>query len=129
MDDRPFRIADQRGRVTLLNFWGTWCPPCREEIPHLVEIDARYRGRGVDLIGITLAENDGAKGLRRFANAHGLRYRQTLATDAVLEAFDDIHAVPVSVLIDQKGRIRYRWEGERDAATFAAAIKRLLREG
>ena len=128
IDGRPFRLADQRGRITLLNFWGTWCPPCRVEIPDLVKLDAAYRGRGLDMVGIALSERDGADGLRDWCRAHGITYRQALATDDVLEAFDDIHAVPVSILIDARGRIRYRWEGERDFATFRAAVERLLGE-
>src|SRR5262249_27356219 len=128
VEGRPVRLADQRGRLTLLNFWGTWCPPCQQEIPDLVRMDATYRAKGLDIVGIALSEKDGAAGLKRWCAAHGVTYRQALATHAVQEAFGDIHEVPVSVLIDAQGRIRYRWEGERDYATFQAAVERLLQE-
>jgi peroxiredoxin len=128
LDGRAIRRGDQRGRITLLNFWGTWCPPCRQEIPDLVKLDAAYRGRGVDLIGVAVAERQGADGLRRWCRAQKVSYRQALATDQILKAFDDIEAVPVSVLIDDRGRIRYRWEGERPFATFRAAVEHLLNE-
>jgi len=126
IDGREISLSGQRGRITLLNFWGTWCPPCQQEVPDLVKLDALYKGRGVDLIGIALSEKDGAAGLRNWTRAHGMAYRQALATDTVLEAFDDIEEVPVSVLLDGAGQIRYRWEGERDFDTFRAAIDHLL---
>lgn len=128
VDGREISRSGQRGRVTLLNFWGTWCPPCQQEVPDLVKLDARYKGRNVDLIGIALSEKNGAAGLRKWTWAHGMRYRQALAVDAVLEAFDHVEEVPVSVLLDGNGQIRYRWEGERDFSTFRAAIDRLLAE-
>lgn len=128
VDGREISRSGQRGRITLLNFWGTWCPPCQQEVPDLVKIDARFKGRGVDLIGIALGEKDGAAGLRKWTRAHNMEYRQALAADAVLEAFDDIEEVPVSILLDGNGQIRYRWEGERDFDTFRAAIDHLLSE-
>jgi peroxiredoxin len=128
VDGREISRSGQRGRITLLNFWGTWCPPCLEEVPDLVKLDAFYKERGVDLIGIALAEKNGAAGLRKWTRMHGMEYRQALADDAVLEAFDDIEEVPVSVLLDGAGQIRYRWDGERDFNTFRAAIDRLLAE-
>lgn len=128
IDGRPIRLADQRGKITLLNFWGTWCPPCQQEIPELVRLDKSYRAHKLDVIGIALSEPEGAKGLRCWCRAHGVSYRQALATDTVLEAYGHIHEVPISVLIDAQGRIRYRWEGERDFTTFRAAVEWLLAE-
>lgn len=118
----------QKGRITLLNFWGTWCPPCQGEVPELQRVEAIYRSKGVDVIGVALAEEEGATTLRRYAESHHLTYHQTLATDAILTSFGNIHEVPVSVLIDAKGNVRYRWEGERDFATFRSAIERVLAE-
>lgn len=120
--------AGRRGKVTLINFWGTWCPPCKQEIPDLVRLDAAYRSRGLELIGIALGEKNGAEGLKSWCNEHGVLYRQSLAVDSITDAFGHIEEVPVSVLIDRKGRIRYRWDGERDFDTFRSAVERLLAE-
>ena len=127
LDGRPLRLADQRGRVTLLNFWGSWCPPCRQEIPDLARLDDAYRGKGLDILGVALSEKS-APSLQAWCRAHGVAYRQALATEPMQQAYGNIQEVPVSVLIDQRGRIRYRWEGERDFATFRAAVARLLAE-
>ena len=114
------------GRVTLVNFWGTWCPPCRQEIPDLEKLHVRYGPRGLDVVGIALSEKDGAAGLRAWCQKNGLTYPQSLAEDAVTEAYGDVHEVPISVLVDQQGRIRYRWQGERDYASFATQVEKLL---
>ncbi len=118
----------QKGRLTLLNFWGTWCGPCMVELPDLLRVDAAYRDRGVDIIGIAVSEKDGEQGLKRWCADHGVLYRQALATNDFLTSFGHIHEVPVSILIDTNGRIRRRWDGERDFATFSNALENLLKE-
>lgn len=125
-DGRPVELGRQKGRITLLNFWGTWCPTCRQEVSDLAAIDRAYRARGVDVVGIALSESNGVAGLRKWCSEHGVAYRQCLSTPQIQEAYGHIHEVPVSVLIDREGRIRYRWEGERDLPTFRAAVERLL---
>jgi peroxiredoxin len=127
LDGNPINLTTQRGKVTLLNFWGTWCPPCQVETPDLVQLDSAYRSRGLDIVGIALGE-DGASQLRSWCQAHHVAYRQVLSTDEIQAAYGHIEEVPVSVLLDKQGRIRYRWDGERDFATFSAAVGRLVQE-
>lgn len=128
IEGHPISLEGQRGKVTLLNFWGSWCEPCQAEVPALAQLDRTYRARGLDIIGVAVAEQQGADGLRRWCKAHGAEYRQTLATDAIRDAFGHIEEVPVSVLLDKQGRIRYRWDGDRDYRTFRAAVERLVQE-
>ena len=125
IDGKPVALADQRGRITLMNFWGTWCGPCQSEIPDLIKIDGEFRAQNVDVIGVALSE-DSEKTLRDWCGTHGVAYRQAMATPEIQRVFGDVHEVPVSVLIDRKGQIRYRWDGPSDYATFRAAIKRCL---
>ncbi len=120
-------LQGQKGRVTLLNFWGSWCPPCQGEVPDLVRLEAQFGARGLDVIGVALNE-ESETALQTWCRTHGVNYRQALSTEAIQKSFGDIHEVPVSVLLDGKGRIRYRWEGERNYSTFRAAVERLLKE-
>jgi len=120
------RLSDQRGRVTLLNFWGTWCPPCRIELPGLERLHQELAPRGLDIVGCAVSESNGEAGLKKWCAEHGLTYRQALSTEAIQSEYGDIHEVPISVMIDKRGQIRYRWEGERDYPTFKAAAERLL---
>ena len=116
------------GKVTLLNFWGTWCAPCRQEVPELQKLHERFGPQGLEVIGIALSEKDGASGLRAWCKENRLTYTQVLGEDLVAEAYGDIHEVPISVLLDRRGRIRYRWRGERDMASFTPIVERLLQE-
>jgi peroxiredoxin len=128
IDGREISLTGQRGKVTLLNFWGTWCPPCQGEVPDLVRVDSACRSRGLDIIGVAVGEPKGAEGVRQWCKTHGVGYRQALSTETIQAAYGHIEEVPVSVLIDRQGRIRYRWEGDRDYTTFRAAVERLLNE-
>jgi peroxiredoxin len=127
LSGKTVSLAAQHGRVTLLSFWGTWCPPCQQEIPDLVRLDTVYRPQKLDIIGVALSETSAAT-LAAWCRTHHVEYRQAQATDQILDAYGNVREVPVSVLIDRQGRIRYRWDGPRDYSTFRAAVTRLLAE-
>ena len=116
------------GKVTLINFWGTWCEPCRQELRGIQKLHEEFSAKGLVVVGVALSETGGAPSLRAWCAKNGLTYRQSLAEEAVTEAFGDVQEVPISFLIDARGRIRYRWEGERELATFRSAVERLLAE-
>ena len=99
-------LASERGKVVLLNFWGTWCPPCRKELPDLIRLDAAYRSKGLEIVGVALSEKNGVDGLRKSCAERSVTYRQALAVNAMLDAYGHIEEVPISVLIDAQGRIR-----------------------
>lgn len=124
---KPVSLSSLRGKVALLNFWMMNCGPCLVEMPGLSRVATRYRDRGLVVIGL---ENNGADAatLRDYAQKHGIAYPLAPANDAAREAYGHIHDVPVSVLIDRQGRIRYRWEGDREERVFDAAVKRVLAE-
>lgn len=124
---KPFRSDDLKGKITLLNFWGTWCSACKREIPDLVRIDKTYRTRNVAVVGLTVGDKS-REVVQTWCRANGVEYRQALSTEEARQAFGGMEEVPVSLLIDAQGRVRYRWEGDRDFGTFQAAIERLLRE-
>jgi len=123
----PESLASLRGKVVLVNFWGIGCGPCIAEMPGLNAVAARYRDRGLVVLGL---ENNAADSgtLRDYAVKQGISYPLAPANDAVRDAYGHIHDVPVSVLIDRLGRIRYRWEGDREESVFDAAVKRVLAE-
>jgi len=125
-DGKSVSLASERGKVILLNFWGTWCPPCQKEIPDLIRLDAAYRSKGLEIVGVALSEKNGVDGLRKSCAERGITYRQALAVNEMLDAYGHIEEVPISVLIDAQGRIRNRWEGERDFGTFQAAVERAM---
>lgn len=127
LDGKLWSLERQRGRLTLLHFWATWCGVCRAEMVDLGRLDQAYRSQGLDILGLTLADKDPDR-IRDFATKHGAGFPLAIAPHQVTVAFGHIHEVPVSVLIDRAGMIRYRWDGERDYATFEKAVRRLLAE-
>ena len=127
INGKTFRNDDFKGKITLINFWGTWCPPCKAEIPSLVKIDELYRNRNVAVVGMTVADKS-KESVQAWCRANGVTYRQVMSTDDARKVFGNIEEVPVSFLIDAQGRIRRQWDGDRDFGTFQAAVERLLRE-
>jgi peroxiredoxin len=103
---KQLALSDLRGRVVLLDFWATWCPPCRLETPELQKLWQKYRDKGLVVIGISL-DQEGAPVVRRFADDHKLTYWQV--SDAQGEIADKygIRPIPTTYVVDTKGVIQY----------------------
>lgn len=114
--------------VVLLNFWATWCPPCRASFPHLSRLHKEYRGKGLEIVGVTkrFGPKDDQKALAAFARDHKLTYRIQSSPDAVTNF--NIVAFPTFVLIDRKGVVRMVkvGAGEANLKDLEAKIKALL---
>jgi peroxiredoxin len=120
VEGKRWSLDALRRRPLLLHFFGTWCGPCQAEMPELESL--RRERPDLVILGLGLAEA-GPEALRRYAAERGLGFPLALAPDAVTEAYGDIHEVPVSFVIDGQGRIRRRFDGTRDLATFRAALQ------
>jgi peroxiredoxin len=120
-------LADLRGKVVLVNFWTTLCPPCIDEMPTLQELSKQYGPRGFEVIGLEAQATD-LKPIKEFADRFGISFKLGIGSEKIKEDYGHIEGVPVSFLIDRAGQIRYQWDGERERDTYEAAIKRLLAE-
>ncbi len=109
LDGRPVSPASFRGKVVLINFWATWCPPCRAEIPDLVALQTRY-GDWLQVIGISQDEGP-VELVRRFAAAQRMNYPIVMMTPELERAFPGIAALPTSYVIDRSGRVVQRHVG------------------
>lgn len=117
-------LAQQRGKVVLLNFWATWCGSCKEELPALNSIDAKLKGRPFILLSVSLDE-DAARVVPPFAARHGVKYPVLAADMAVLSRWG-VRGLPATFLIGPDGGIVKRWLGPIDAATVENDILALL---
>jgi cytochrome c-type biogenesis protein len=126
VDGQPFRLNSLRGRVVVLNFWATWCLPCRAEIPELNAMQRDLNGKGLTVVGLSL--DDTAEGVKEFQKDIRQDYTVLLGGDAVKDKFGGVPSLPVTFIIDRDGNIREKIIGARDRAGFEAAVKPLLDE-
>lgn len=116
-----------RGTVTLVNFWATWCGPCRKEMPDLVELSQAYADRGFRVIGIATDRTANAAELvAEFIREYKIPYQIVLSTQEVEDAFNNVRMMPTSFLVDADGRIVRTMVGLRSRAQFEEAITPLL---
>jgi len=99
LDGRTLNSRDWKGKVTLVNFWATWCPPCREEIPDLIKLQAKYKDQ-LQIIGISSDEGP-AQDVAKFAAEHKMNYAIVMETPELTKAFPGIFALPTTFVIDQ----------------------------
>jgi thiol-disulfide isomerase/thioredoxin len=125
LQGRSLRLSDYKGKVVLLNFWATWCPPCRAEMPDLVKMQREYGKRGLQVIGITYPPET-VKGVRRFARRLGINSPVALGTKETKGLFDQSETLPLTIIIDRDGNIRDRIEGILLPEEFEQKIKPLL---
>ncbi|PYU97451.1 MAG: hypothetical protein DMG26_21355 [Acidobacteria bacterium] len=103
LSGQKLRLADYRGKVVLLDFWATWCGPCRIEIPGFVELQNRYRDKGFTIIGISM--DDGPEPVKEFYREFKMNYPVALGDEKVSELYGGIIGLPTSLLIGRDGRI------------------------
>ncbi len=124
----PISLARLRGQVVLVNFWATWCAPCRVEMPGFQEVYDERRGDGFTVVGVA-TDAEGRAVVERFLEERRVSYPIALATPAVRSAFGGVSLLPSSFLIDRKGRIRHHVEGFFTKTALSRAVGRLLAEG
>lgn len=125
LDGHSVSLSDFKGKVVVVNFWATWCPPCRAETPDFVRMQAKYRARGLEFIGLSL-DAGGARDVRPFADEHSVNYPMLVADDRVANAYGGIVFLPTSFVIDRQGRIVKRLEGYTDPRVWESTLEALL---
>ena len=125
LDGKTVNFSDFRGKVLILDFWATWCVPCRVEIPHFVELQKQYGDKGLTVIGVSL-DQQGPEVVKKFVERLGVNYPVVIGNEKVVDAYGGIEAIPTTFVIDRQGRIVSRHMGYDDKAVFEKEIQRLL---
>lgn len=112
------------GKVVLVNFWATWCPPCRVEIPELLQLQKEYKGR-LEIVGIS-EDDDPPQKVLKFAQQKGMDYPIVMATPELIEEFGGVPALPTSFLIDTQGRVVQKHSGLYPIESYDQEIRSLL---
>lgn len=127
LEGGTFRLSDHRGQIVLLDFWASWCPPCRMAIPHLIKVYEQYKDKNVIVVGIALDEG-GAPVVEKFVDAFEIPYPILLGNADVVAKYGNFQGIPISFLINKKGEIVERHSGFRPRQIYEAAIDMLLAE-
>jgi thiol-disulfide isomerase/thioredoxin len=116
-----------KGKVVVLDFWATWCGPCRMEIPSFITLQKKYEKKGFTFIGVSVDEN-GPAIVADFAKKNGMNYPQLMASYEVITRYGSFEAIPTTFVIDRKGVIRKVLQGYHPQSVFESEIQKLLGE-
>jgi len=127
LDGKPVSLADFRGKVVVLDIWATWCPPCRAEIPHFIEIQNEYKDKGVTVVGMSV-DSTGPADVAKFVKDNGMNYPIVMADEATATAYGADQGIPFTLVIDKHGNVVARHLGLTDKDVFEDDIKKALAE-
>ena len=118
-------LADYKGKVVLLNFWATWCGPCKIEIPWFIEFNKAYKDRGLAVLGVSL-DDDGWKSVKPYLADKKIDYPVVVGNDEVAKSYGGVDALPTTFIIDRDGRIAFVHMGLVGKDTYEKEIRSLL---
>jgi len=127
-EGRNLRLQEQRGQVVMVNFWASWCGPCKQEMPHLNRLFGKYQASGFTLLGVNV--DDDPRQATAVAARMGLKFPVLLDADKAVVKRYDMGSMPATVLIDRDGRVRYLHRGYREGmeASYEQQIRELVKE-
>ncbi len=125
VDGKVFRLSDAKGTVRLVDFWATWCAPCREEIPMFKDLHAQYGPKGFTLVGIAM-DDEGLAKVKPFVAENKISYLTLIGNPDVAEAFGGVVGFPAKFLVDRQGHIVETWIGEVPRPVLEKKILALL---
>ncbi len=124
LDGHQVTLSSYRGKIVLLDFWATWCVPCREEIPHFVELQDKYRDRGLQIIGVSM--DDSVDPVRPFARQFRINFPVVMGNAKIGEQYGGVLGLPIAFLLDRNGRIVKKHIGATSPDVFESEITSLL---
>jgi thiol-disulfide isomerase/thioredoxin len=127
----PIRKSDFAGKVLIVDIWGTWCPPCRAEIPHFIALHERYHSEGLEIVGLNSERGSPdaqAQIVQNYRRNAGIPYRCAIITDKVQDQVRDFDGYPTTLFFDRSGKLRLKLVGMHDLRVLQAAVETLIRE-
>ena len=125
LDGEFISTAEWHGKVVLVNFWATWCPPCREEIPALIHLQDQYKDR-LQIIGVSMDDEDDAENVAKFAKKAGINYPIVMASHDMIAEYGGVPALPTSFVVNPSGGVVQKHVGLHDPAEYEAEVRALL---
>jgi len=126
IDGRTVNLSDYKGKVVLLNFWATWCGPCKIEIPWLIDFEQKYKDRGFAVIGVAM-DDDGWQAVKPYLAQSKINYRVILGDDSVSTLYGGVESLPTTFILDQDGKIASTHIGLVSKSDYENEIVQLLK--
>lgn len=125
MDGTEIKLSDYSGKVVIVDLWDTWCPPCRMEIPHFIELYSQYKDAGFVMLGLAFGQ-EGIPAVAAFIQEYGINYINGLVNEDVIAKLGQPQGIPTTYVFDQNGDIYKKYVGYREKSVFEADIRALL---
>lgn len=123
LNNNEIKLSNYKDKIIILDFWATWCPPCRAEIPHFIELYKKYKEQGLMIIGV--ATSDEKYKVKEFVKNFKINYPVVMADEKILQNFGDIRGLPTTFIIDKEGNIREKFVGYRPKEVFEEIFLKL----
>jgi peroxiredoxin len=124
LSGRQLRLSDYRGKVVILDFWATWCEPCKQEIPHFIDLENKYSSQGLQVLGISM--DDSEPPVRDFQRQFKMNYPVAVGTPKLADQYGGILGLPITFVIDRGGRIVVRHVGATNISVIEAEVRKAL---
>lgn len=120
-----FTLSEHKGKMVIINFWATWCPPCQREIPDFIELQDKYGKKGLVILGVSV-DRDGWDVVDQYIQDKKIQYPVVMYTPEVIRAYDNFQSIPTTFIVDKKGRIVNKVTGYRPKTFWEEEIKKYL---
>ena len=128
LDGKQVRLSDYRGKAVLLNFWATWCAPCKIEMPWFVDLQKQYASQGLQVIGVAM-DDSGEDAIAKFAKEMGVNYPVLIGKESVGDAYGGVEFLPTTFFIDRQGKVVERVFGLVGHSDIEDNVKKALGPG
>jgi peroxiredoxin len=125
LQGNTIELSSMKGKVLIIDFWATWCGPCKQEVPNLVSLQAKYRDKGLQIVGLSL-DQGGASEVKPFADEHDVNYTMLIADEKTARAYGGVSMIPTTFVVDRNGVVVKRFLGYTTPEAFEEAILPLL---